>query len=272
MTVLRVENLRLANYTINIEFINKEAVAFWSYDKKTIARFFDIIAGINNNNNSCFYNDNNIYDNKEYFQARLYFDFRKKYLSTLKLNYLKEKFRQKYNLDFNKDEFKRVSEQLDIRGETEVNHVYRYTKVGNTFVNFALTRSLDKSIIIINNPTINLSMQSDIDFVTAGLTDKSKFDLMILGPDNLAAFAGKLDRICFFSNYTGETITARGDDSLVVVRGKPEDIENVIYQDEEKTIFLNYLTRAELRKLEKEMSLEAVPAEAIDKYVARFET
>ena len=40
MTVLRVENLRLANYTINIEFINKEAVAFWSYDKKTIARFF----------------------------------------------------------------------------------------------------------------------------------------------------------------------------------------------------------------------------------------
>ena len=104
------------------------------------------------------------------------------------------------------------------------------------------------------------------------LTDKSKFDLMILGPDNLAAFAGKLDRICFFSNYTGEIITARGDDSLVVVRGKPEDIENVIYQDEEKTIFLNYLTRAELRKLEKEMSLEAVPAEAIDKYVARFET
>lgn len=39
MTVLRVENLRLANYTINIEFINKEAVAFWSYDKKLLLDF-----------------------------------------------------------------------------------------------------------------------------------------------------------------------------------------------------------------------------------------
>ena len=47
-----------------------------------------------------------------YFQARLYFDFRK--YMTLKLNYLKE-ISQKYNLDFNKDEFKRF-EQLDIRG------------------------------------------------------------------------------------------------------------------------------------------------------------
>ena len=61
MTVLRVENLRLANYTINIEFINKEAVAFCRMIK-TIARFL-ILSPESITITTHAYNDNNIYDN-----------------------------------------------------------------------------------------------------------------------------------------------------------------------------------------------------------------
>ena len=267
MALLTIKDLRLANYTVNMEITSAEAVAFWAPDRKLLEKFFDILAGINKNRNSCFFNSVNVFDNKEYFHARLYFDYRKKYLSTLKLNYLEERFRQKYNLAFDKDEFKRVSELLDIRGETEVTNIYRYTKVGNTFVNFALTRSLDKSIIIINNPTINLSIKEDIERVTTGLTDKNRYDIIILGPDNLPAFAGKLDKIVYFSNYQDQVIIAGPEDELIVSRELPEDPAKVVYHDAEKTIYVNDLPRGELRKLQKTKQISIIPAVRIEEYL-----
>ncbi|MCK9536162.1 MAG: hypothetical protein M0R05_01015 [Bacilli bacterium] len=272
MISLKIENLKLNNYLINIDFSNQQAVAIWASDIKIVGEFFSIIAGINKNNNTCFYYEKDVFDNKEYFQSRVYFDFRKRYLSSLKLNYLEERFRQKYNIVFNKNEFRKVSEILDIRGETEVSNVCSYTKTGNTFVNYALTRSLEKSNIIINNPTINLSIKTDIDIIASGLTDKSKYNMIILGPDNLSAFNDKLDKIIFFSDFNNGTIMADNKDSLIVVKGVPEgsfNNENIIYRNDEKTILLNKLTRSELKNLQKKGQLEIISVYQIDEYVLR---
>lgn len=241
MGVIMAENLRLDNYLINFNFLVGEAVAFWSLDKGIISRLFRIIAGINKSQGLCFYHDKHVFDNKEYFDSRLYFDYKKKYLSTLKSDCLEKSFSHKYNVHFDKHEFKRVSDILDIRGETEITSIFAYTRTGNTFVNFALTRALSKPIIIINNPTAHIMMEADLDIITAGLTDKDKFEIIILGPDNLYAFKDKLDKVIFFSNYNNNIITASKKDSLVVVK-TPENnclgMDNVVYHNKNTIIAL----------------------------------
>jgi len=271
MSSLKVDNLKLKNYMINIDFSDYKTTAVWAADKKMIDSFFNIISGINKNRNTCFYNGEDIYDNKEYFQSRLYFDYKKQYLSTLKLQYLQERFRQKYNIKFNKEEFKKVSETLDIRGETELTNVYRYTKTGNTFVNYALTCSLYKPNIIINNPTINLTIQSDIKYIVNGLTDKNKYNMAVLGPDNLAVFANKVDKILIFSDYDNRVIIADNKDSLIVFNGPIDSawhFENIIYQNNDKTIVLNDLPRPELKKIQKNTNCEVISIYHIDYYVS----
>ena len=269
MVTIKVKNLKLNKYLINIDFLEQEAIGFWAQDEEIIDRFFDVIAGINKNGRSCFYKEENIYNNKDYFKTRIYLDYQKKYLSTLKINYLENLFSQRYKTTFDKNNFRSIAETLDIRGETEITNVFSYTKVGNTFVNYALTRSLNKSIIIIKNPTLNISIKSDIDYIVSGLTDKKRYTNMLIAPNNLEVFKGKLDKVIFFSKYNKSILVANDKDNLIVINAQPEEIhhyaDSIITHYATSTILLNNIPKISLRNLQKAYICKMIPIYQIDK-------
>ena len=249
---LRINGLQLNDYIINQDFFNNEIAGIYGRDKKTIKQFLNVISGINKNKKTCFYNDEDIFDNEEYFNNRLYFDFTKKYLSTLRVNYIDERLKQKYNLAFNKETFINTSKDLDVRGETEITYTYKFTPTGNTFVNYSLTKSLDKNNLIINNPTINLRMEDDLDYITTGLTNKNDYNSVILGLDNLKAFSKKLDKIIFFTDFK-TIITATNNDTAIVFNQSSFFLisnEDKIFGGE-KIVCLNKYTKEELKSFTK---------------------
>lgn len=249
---LQINGLQFNDYLINQDFFNNEIIGIYGRNKKTLIQFLNVISGINKNNKTCFYNNKDIFDNEEYFNNRLYFDFSKKYLSTLRVNYIEERIKQKYNLTFDKETFINISKDLDVRGETEITYTYKFTPTGNTFVNYSLIKSLDKNNIIINNPTINLKMEDDLNYITSGLTNKKYYNSVILGLDNLKVFYKKLDKIIFFTDFK-TIITATNNDTAIIFNQSSFDLirdEDKIFGGD-KIICLNKYTKEELKQLTK---------------------
>lgn len=243
---IEIKNLKVNNYEVTLTINPNEKIGVFSKDKNTIITFFDLLSGCQYNNNAIMFDNNNIYDNKEYFTNRIYLNFEKKYLSTLKLNSITEQLKR-YNLDFNKDEFIKICKDLNVKGETDITYKYEFTKTGNTFVNFAFLCSVNKKNIIINNPTYNLSLVNDLKYISSKLTSE-EFNNVILGLDNISAFKNRLDKIVLFSDYN-EILVLDNNSKLIVFDADIEKyflIKNKIYKDK-KIIAQNKYTKEELK-------------------------
>lgn len=248
---LDIKNLKLNKYQINLQFNNNEVVGIFSKDKKLVKEYLDFLSGINPTNNKCLYQGLDVFNNKEYFKDRIYMDFSRKYLSTLKVKYLEERLTNKYKLNFNKEIFLKVSKDLDVRGETEITYIYKFSKSGNTFVNFALLSAIDKRNIIINNPTINLNMVTDIEYITEKIVNKAKYNSVILGIDNLRVFNYLLDRVIIFTD-TYEILDINPfEDSFIVFNEENRYIRNVLFKGP-NLITLNHYSKDELKLFSKE--------------------
>jgi len=267
MVYIEINDLKLDNYIINLNILNRQSIGVFSKDKMITKKFLDIISGINKNNKKCLYNEKDIFDNKEFFNSRILLDFSKKYLSTLKVNYLEERFSHKYGLRFDKEKFVKISKELDVRGETEITYVYKFSKTGNTFVNYALISSLDKSNIIVNNPTNGLNIAKDIKYITEGLTNKQSFNTVILGIDNLSLFNGLLDKILVFTQFD-EAILFDSKDSLIVFRDDVGiDVKNKLFQGEYIVAINNY-SKEEIRNFSKQnIEYKIISIYDIEKYI-----
>ena len=76
MSYIEINNLQLSKYklsSLNIE----EGFSYGLIGKNhdDVTKLLKILAGINDNNNSCLQRGTTIFDNKEYFKNRIYFDF-----------------------------------------------------------------------------------------------------------------------------------------------------------------------------------------------------
>ena len=74
MAYLQIENLIMEDYTINLEIENGESVGVFARRKKTVSDFLKIASGINPGK-GCFHDGKEIYDNRKYFQNRIFMDF-----------------------------------------------------------------------------------------------------------------------------------------------------------------------------------------------------
>ena len=250
LTHLQIKDLQIKNYKINLDIENKEVVGIYSKDQSIIKEFLDMISGINPTNKSCLYKDKDVFNNLEYFQERIYLDFSKKYLSTLKLKYLEERLKSKYNFIFNKDKFIKICKDLDVRGETEITHVYKFSLAGNIFVNFALVSSINRANLIIQNPTKNLNMMTDIQYITEKLAKKDVFNTVILGLDNLRAFSYLLDKLVLFSSDNVHVIDPLTENLIVFKKPNPY-LKNIIY-NEPNIITLNSYSKEDYKNFSKD--------------------
>lgn len=185
----------------SVDIANGQVWGIYSKDKGAIAAFLSIVGGINQNDDNVTWNDTNVFDNKQYFKNRIYFDFQDHNLTTIKVESIKDAFSKIYDIKFDEENFKKCLKDLNVRGEYEIGYKYFFTNLGNTLVNYCLLTSLDKNNIIINNPTIYLKDINNIKYIVEGLTNKYKYNTMLIALNNISVFLGKLDYILVFPDY-----------------------------------------------------------------------
>ncbi|NLD26321.1 MAG: hypothetical protein GX661_03065 [Acholeplasmataceae bacterium] len=246
-TYLQINNLRIGNYQITADFLKREVVGVFSRDPQVRLEVLKIFAGINRNLNTCLYDGNDIFDNPEYFRARIFLDYSHNYLSTLRTAIIEQSLQSKYNLRFNKEKFVRIAQELNVRGETEITHTYKFTPAGNTFVNYALTAALEKAYLIINNPTINLSLDVDIKYIVKAITDTQTYESVLLGLDSLRNFRDKLNKILIFTDYEQVFLTSC---PTVVVTKQELPTEYKLFKGK-NYLSLNLFSKEELKALKK---------------------
>lgn len=248
--ILEIKGLKLNDLEINLTLLEKQRIGIFGRNKELIKNFLELLSGINNNHNTIFIDQNNIFENKEYLNSRVFFDFSKKYLTTLRVNKIEEVLKS-YNLDFNKDMFIKICKELNIRGETDISYKYEFSNTGNTFVNLALICSVYKKNIIINNPTINLNLDMDIEYFVNKLTSL-EFDRVILGLNRLSHFKNKLDKIVLFTDFDSY-YEVRSTDSLIIFDKDIDKhflIKNKLFK-ENYLIALNHYNKDDLLNLKK---------------------
>lgn len=196
--MIKVNNLRLDNYIIDIDFNDNKMYGLFALDKKVISNFFLMIAGINNSKGSVFYNDENIYDNMKYFKNRIYLDCQHEYFQTIKPLNMRNAIYSQFNKLIDAEVLGKHLQVLDVRGECEITSVYKLTPCGNTLVNLSVLLASNNDLLI-NNPTINITHEKDITYLLSEL-QKLK-SMRILGLNNLTHFQGKLDELYLFTPF-----------------------------------------------------------------------
>lgn len=248
MAYLSINNLKFKDYQINTEFLDLQVIGVFALDSTLRTDFLKLLAGINRNQGTCFYRQRDIFDNEEYFNSRIYLDYAHIYLSTLRTANIEKSLKTRYNLSFNKEIFVKIAKELNVRGETEITHIYNFTPAGNTFVNYALTAAVEKPNIIINNPTIGLNQEMDINYLVNSLSSHKTDGNIILGLNRLKDFRGKLDRIFIFTDC-GQTYSI---DSAATVFVSKEDVETdyrLFVSD--YYLSLNLFSKDELKRFQK---------------------
>ncbi|MDD4000586.1 MAG: hypothetical protein PHX62_06815, partial [Bacilli bacterium] len=247
MPYLKIENLNIENYLLNFEINNQESIGVFGRNKELVLDFLKIISGINKSN-SCFHEDEDIFDNPAYFKGRIFMDYSHTYLSTLRVAIIEENLKSKYNLSFNKEKFIKIGMDLDIRGETEITYQYHFSPAGNTFVNYALTAALEKPNLIIINPLNGLNLKDDINYIVSGITDTKEYNTSIIGIDKLKPFKNKLQHVLFFSDFDYYYLDYT---AMFIVLPKEIKIEYPLYLGKDLVIGLATQTKEELKELSK---------------------
>ncbi|MGD9605417.1 MAG: hypothetical protein AB7V00_04615 [Bacilli bacterium] len=228
MSTLTVNNLIVGETSFNATFNAPCVVGVYARDHMLVSAFLDLLAGINQTNQSIMYNDQDVFNNATYFKERFYGNFEKPCPSTLRAAYLKSQLQTNWQLSFNEGEFSKIVKELNIRSELTIDCRYRFSKAGNTLTNYALIRSLEKPFIIIDNPTIALNSFEQIEPVVLGLTDKNHYEFVFLGIDNLKVFADKLDYLILIGDEQTVMVNPK-QDKLIAVSGEA-DLKDVIFR------------------------------------------
>lgn len=267
---LEIKNLNIKNYNINLNIYANEKIGVYGRDKAIIKEFLELISGINNNKGTIFIDGVNVFDNKNYFSKRVFFDFKRNYLTTLKINKIKDALLE-YDIFFDNEKFVQICKELNVRGETDITYRYEFSPVGNTFVNLALCLSINKENIIINNPLANLKLQSDFAYFAKKLTE-ANYHNVILGLDNIACFNGQLNRILFFTDF-GEVVSVHNNDTLIVFEKDIDKyylIKNKLYKGE-YLIALNNYSKEDLKLWQKQkVKYEIISVYDIEKYIGEL--
>lgn len=230
MDTVAINNLIVGKSAISAVFNEPLVVGVYARNYRLVDEFLDTLAGLNPTQGKITYNNEDVFDNANYFQKRLLFNFAKPCVSTLRTNYLKDQIATNWELTFDENKFKKLVKELSIRSEVSIDYHYCFTKAGNTLTNYATVKALDKSLLLIKNPTVHLNSFEQIDPVVSGLTDKNASSFVFLGMENLKNFAGKLDYVILIGNEQTVIVNPKLE-KMMAVSGE-ENLQEVVFRGE----------------------------------------
>lgn len=268
MAYIKIENLVLENTLINLSFLDKEVVGIYGDSKENnkINEFLLLISGINRiHSGSCKNNGKDVFDNPMYFKERVILDFSVVYTNTLKKEFIAENFNNRFQIEFDQEKFKHWIKEFKIRQETIVDVDYKFSELGNTLVNFALLDCVNKKNLIILNPTYKVFDERK-DIIVREITNKDKYNSVVLKLDNISNFNGFLDKVLFFTKE-GKVIFSDANNTLIVIEENIK-LRNIICNGiSNNVICLNDYTKEELKDFDKKrIKYKIISIYDIDKY------
>lgn len=242
-------------YTYDVEFKcdYQSKIGVYSTDKEITKTFLKYISGINKPQfGSIKIQNRNVYDNPVFFKKRLYLDYDTNYLNTLNSSKIASEITEKFDVQFDKDRFDKITKDLNIRGECEITNKYNFTLSGNTLVNFALSVSCNQEFLIINNPTVYLKDKKILDYITS-FYDKN-YKSLVFGLNKIDEITSILDYILIFDDYGKSHILDKNDKLIITNKTDNDNFDKYkIFEsyDNKRLILLGYDQKEIIKELKK---------------------
>lgn len=266
MSYIEIKDLVINDIKINLTLSNKEIVGIYQTkeNRETINELLFILSGINKGRGSCTYFNKDVFDNSLYFKKRIFLDFSLTYTNTLKKEFISENFMNRFGMEFDEDNFKRLIKELKIRQETTFDVDYKFSVLGNTLVNFAILNSIEKENLIISNPTYRVDGER-IETIVKGLTNKNRYNNVLINLDSISNFKGYLDKVLFVTKK--DVILVDSNTTLLVIEDNIY-LRNIISKGTANTVIsLNDYSKEELKNFDKKkLKYKEISIYDIDKY------
>ncbi len=196
---LSINNLQFNNHTLTCELEDGYSYGIFSLNHNDTDSLLLQLSGINKSD-SIYYNENIVFDNKEYFKNRLYLDFNQKYFNTLNLKSIHDLFKRRFKKNVDEKQYKKIIEASNIRNEILVNEDYKFTQYGINLQGLCLLESLTYDNIIINNP-INYVRNDEIKSLIVKVICNKRFKNVIVDATSIKDFVNDLDYIILIGDY-----------------------------------------------------------------------
>lgn len=215
MSYLELKNLQLNNYKLSFDLLDNTIYGVMGKieDVKSLLKY---LAGINQNNGSCLYQNVEVFDNSEYFKNRLFIDMDNDILKTLTASKIAEFCKSRYNLELDIPLFKKTLNETNARSEVLITKDYKFTKRGVNLANFALAYSLNCKNIISINLTNNLNKNDKI-YTIKNLCNKKKYNNMILGftESDINDYLPYLDKLIILGDFNDVIVIDPKNDTFL---------------------------------------------------------
>lgn len=238
MSLIKIENLNIKDeYNLSLAIDENSFWAFFARDNSILNHLFLKVSGINYSKN-VYYNEKLAYDNNDYFKNRIYFCLKNYFFKSIFPDVISNSIKKNYDLTINQEKLQATIKDLGIRFECEIKSECHFTPVGNTLINFSFINSLNQPILILNNPTINLTNKKHIDYITECLQSLNHEKTIFLGLNNLLHFKDKLRNVVVFTDYNTSVVLDVKKDQIGLISGEARGILNII--DPENRLFFTY--------------------------------
>ena len=213
--MIQMTNYQFYQYLVNYNINQESITGIYCINNKLTEQLLLDISGINNAK-GIYYRSKKVFDNKEYFDNRLYLNCNKQIFNTLLSKRISEEL-LKYNIILNENEFNIISKELRIRSEGKLDDSYTFTKEGIALSNNALAISTYKYPILLN-PFENIDSIYKLQY----LKDKYKRKSLLVGITNIKKYENFLDHLILFGFRKIHILNP--NEQLIV-------FENIINQD-----------------------------------------
>lgn len=255
------------DYDVNFK-LNDSTIGIYCQDKEVVKKFLKYVAGINKNN-EVYFDNKPVFNNPNYFKNRIYLDFSNNYLSTLNVEDIYINILESFSKTIDKDKFKKISKDLDIRGDAIIEKSYIFNPQGNTSLNFCLLSSLNYPIAIINNPTINVNNIKIINYMADYY--KHNYRYLIFGLNNLYTLNNILDYIIIFDDFNNTRILSSSDEVIVCDYYEDDLLDTFKMfksQDHKRLILFNGLTKDDYKLLkQRKLSYYKIRLDEVERYL-----
>ena len=245
---LEFKDYILGKYDINTCLDNNCIYLVFSKNKDYVTRFITSISGINNHSGKCLYKDKDIFDNVEYFQKRLLIDFNKKYIKTLNFKIVSESFSIFPYVKFDSEIFKATINEVDLRREVLIKDEYNFSDLGIKLCAYSIIKSLNYENLLVLNPYTK-GKKEIVNKVLNEITDRSKYNTVMIENNNLALLSQYIDRIIILTDYNDVRVIGKNDTFLIC--NDNIYLRNKLFINGTITISINDYSKEELKNLNK---------------------
>lgn len=232
-----INNLNFNNYKLSgLSLSDGFSYGVIGKNQDDVEKLLKILAGINDNDNTCTIDSESIYDNKEYFKSRIYLDFKLRYFNSIDVKTVKEDINFHYNTFFNEKEYKRLVNELGIRAETKITNKYEISDLGNNLNNIAVSSAIDSKRIIAIDPFIYIDENKKElrEKIINLIINRKKYNMMIVDAKNLKEMYPYLDYLIILGDFN-ECIMIKPNsdkfiisDDYIILRNKIFKKDNIV--------------------------------------------